>query len=442
MSSKGISARDAHRRPNTKDFSDTGNKRSDVAAQVAPPPSQDGKQESGKDNIVSIRNPGLRTAPPGYGLSRSRTGNDSAAAAAQAASVMSPIEHVLLSSQAGHRLGSSKPRPVLSTSTGKQIAQSSTTVEDNKMNRDFAERVRRKVKLHYIRSWHDMEAKELLYGKVASGMYVPGFFANFMGWISSFLQIPGSSRTSGAELIYHEIDRNLYVDATHLRGKAPSEVTGLIDMLAKPGGFEDTLSYVSLPVLSYTSEPSTAVPGTRTKMYDANERRQRESSGHEDKMVGRNSVVPVFDKLAEVGVCNILHLIVEEDTKPPPHTDSAIERAVSGGGPLSKRKEPSISVEVWYVAIPKRMEDVFSQAYCVLAASCAAGQHDGFLKPRQERKYLTLQQGSRAPIYVCEFMDDFQQHVLGSPSNKRGWVLQERALARRTIYFTDRQTYW
>jgi hypothetical protein len=26
--------------------------------------------------------------------------------------------------------------------------------------------------------------------------------------------------------------------------------------------------------------------------------------------------------------------------------------------------------------------------------------------------------------------------------NKRGWVLQERALARRTIYFTARQTYW
>jgi len=26
--------------------------------------------------------------------------------------------------------------------------------------------------------------------------------------------------------------------------------------------------------------------------------------------------------------------------------------------------------------------------------------------------------------------------------NKRGWVLQERALACRTIYFTAQQTYW
>ena len=90
----------------------------------------------------------------------------------------------------------------------------------------------------------------------------------------------------------------------------------------------------------------------------------------------------------------------------------------------------------------KRMEDVFSQAYCVLAASCASGQHDGFLKPRQERNYLTIEQDSGPPVYVCEFIDDFQKHVLGSPLNKRGWVLQERALARRTIYFTDRQTYW
>jgi hypothetical protein len=35
----------------------------------------------------------------------------------------------------------------------------------------------------------------------------------------------------------------------------------------------------------------------------------------------------------------------------------------------------------------KRMEDVFSSAYCVLAASSANGQSDGFLKKRYERDY-------------------------------------------------------
>lgn len=89
----------------------------------------------------------------------------------------------------------------------------------------------------------------------------------------------------------------------------------------------------------------------------------------------------------------------------------------------------------------KRMEDIFSQAYCVLAASSAFGQSDGFIKPRKLRKCLPFQQDGQN-IYVCEFIDDFNQHVLKSPLSQRGWVLQERVLARRTIYFTNTQTYW
>lgn len=92
----------------------------------------------------------------------------------------------------------------------------------------------------------------------------------------------------------------------------------------------------------------------------------------------------------------------------------------------------------------KHMERVFRQAYCVLAASCARSQQDGFMKPRDERICLKIHQhlSSRPPIYACEFIDDFQQHALDSHLNKRGWVLQERALARRTIFFTGKQTYW
>jgi hypothetical protein len=88
------------------------------------------------------------------------------------------------------------------------------------------------------------------------------------------------------------------------------------------------------------------------------------------------------------------------------------------------------------------MEDVYSEAYCVLAATSAHGQHDGFLKHREERKYITIRKDPLPPIHICEFKDNFQQHVLDSNLNKRGWVLQERVLARRTIYFTDKQTYW
>jgi hypothetical protein len=87
------------------------------------------------------------------------------------------------------------------------------------------------------------------------------------------------------------------------------------------------------------------------------------------------------------------------------------------------------------------MEDVFSSAYCVLAASSAKRQQDGFLNPRKENEFLTLEKNG-APLYICQFMDDFNAHVLEAPLSKRGWVMQERALARRTIFFTDRQTYW
>ncbi|KAK4443014.1 HET-domain-containing protein [Podospora aff. communis PSN243] len=91
----------------------------------------------------------------------------------------------------------------------------------------------------------------------------------------------------------------------------------------------------------------------------------------------------------------------------------------------------------------KRMEHVFSSAYCVIAASSARGQRDGFLNPRKERQFLQLPgQGGGDGLYVCRFIDNFKEHVLESPLSKRGWVLQERALARRTIYFTDWQAYW
>jgi Heterokaryon incompatibility protein (HET) len=89
-----------------------------------------------------------------------------------------------------------------------------------------------------------------------------------------------------------------------------------------------------------------------------------------------------------------------------------------------------------------RMEDVFSSAYCVIAASRAKGQCDGFLKKRPQRQFLTFQRGKEEPFYVCEAIDDFNRDVLDGSLNKRGWVLQERALAHRTVFFTESQTYW
>lgn len=90
-----------------------------------------------------------------------------------------------------------------------------------------------------------------------------------------------------------------------------------------------------------------------------------------------------------------------------------------------------------------QMESVFSSAYCVLAASRARNQRDGFLGPRRERSYVTMTGGPDGdPYYICENIDDFNLHVLDGHLNTRGWVFQEHALARRTIFFTDYQTYF
>jgi len=90
----------------------------------------------------------------------------------------------------------------------------------------------------------------------------------------------------------------------------------------------------------------------------------------------------------------------------------------------------------------KYMETVFRLAYCVIAASRATGTSDGFLGTRQEREFAMFETRSKDPLYVCEAIDDFQHDIIEGSLNKRGWVLQERALARRTIYFAHMQTYW
>jgi hypothetical protein len=94
----------------------------------------------------------------------------------------------------------------------------------------------------------------------------------------------------------------------------------------------------------------------------------------------------------------------------------------------------------------KLMENVYSGAYFVLAASCATDQCSGFLLPRARRTSVELnfrdRKGDGSTVYVCNMIDDFRGHVLQGALNKRGWVLQEHALARRTIFFTEHQTYW
>lgn len=89
-----------------------------------------------------------------------------------------------------------------------------------------------------------------------------------------------------------------------------------------------------------------------------------------------------------------------------------------------------------------RMEQVFSSAYCTIAATSASSSAEGFLVNREPRPFASVNNPSGGTTYVCESVDNFHQDVEEGNLNKRGWVLQERALSRRSVHFTATQVYW
>ncbi|KAI2462981.1 hypothetical protein F4781DRAFT_426743 [Annulohypoxylon bovei var. microspora] len=89
-----------------------------------------------------------------------------------------------------------------------------------------------------------------------------------------------------------------------------------------------------------------------------------------------------------------------------------------------------------------RMEQVFSGAYFTIALSSARSSNEGFLSPHKPRPCVQLSTQSMGRLYVCPNIDNFHKDVELGELNRRGWVLQERVLSRRSIYFSSTQIYW
>ncbi|KAE8397006.1 HET-domain-containing protein [Aspergillus pseudonomiae] len=84
----------------------------------------------------------------------------------------------------------------------------------------------------------------------------------------------------------------------------------------------------------------------------------------------------------------------------------------------------------------KKMEDIFALAYCTIAASSASNWETSFLG----RLPNNIPTHAVSPGSHPEH--DFFQDVDESNLNTRAWVLQERILSRRTLFFTSRGVYW
>ena len=85
-----------------------------------------------------------------------------------------------------------------------------------------------------------------------------------------------------------------------------------------------------------------------------------------------------------------------------------------------------------------RMRDVYRGAVVTIESASASRGNEGFLKSRaSSRPYCALQWGSQADIsvYLRPMSDITDSQLIGTTVYTRGWTLQERLLAPRTLSF-------
>lgn len=91
-----------------------------------------------------------------------------------------------------------------------------------------------------------------------------------------------------------------------------------------------------------------------------------------------------------------------------------------------------------------KMGGYYGKSYVTIAATSAKNSKAGFLRRPAGRPddCVPIFEASDYRLFACTAVDNFQKDVEAAMLNTRGWVLQERALSRRTIHFSYAQTYW
>lgn len=108
-----------------------------------------------------------------------------------------------------------------------------------------------------------------------------------------------------------------------------------------------------------------------------------------------------------------------------------------------------------------KMQDVYRNAFCTLAATGGNDSTSGFqflrnhrtIEPflvdatweSQEAAVLVNQKlnGKLIPgQYYCMDFDFWRDQVEEAPLNRRAWVMQERILSKRTVHFSSKQVLW
>lgn len=89
----------------------------------------------------------------------------------------------------------------------------------------------------------------------------------------------------------------------------------------------------------------------------------------------------------------------------------------------------------------QEMQSVYSSAYFTIAATAAKDSSSGFLTVEKTSQPTAVFHPALG-LYFSQHIDDFKSYVEEAELNQRGWVLQERALSRRTLHFSSAQTFW